>query len=399
MCDLIKCFGPGRQVRVCPVDASAIGTLVARPIWEADGTLLLAVGETVTERMVRRLASRGIGFIEVTDAFLPELRPDGGITPQTRRSMHVALDAAFIQLRDSSRIDPEPLAIVVGRVTQEIDDQRGLLFSLSALKETDEGTLEHGVRVSILCALVALERGAHTGMGDRAALGGLLHDSGKAFLPREVLLNPGALDGTGWNTMRAHPVLGHKALLRAGVGPEIAEVALRHHERLDGSGYPDGLRDQAVPALARIAMVADMWDALVSERCYKPAWAPAEAAALLRKEAVEAKIDPEITSALLARLAFYPAGSLVQLGDGRLAQVVRQNDSDPQRPLVLVSTDRTGTPVHPFVARITERSVQVRRIVRDMPPELASHLSAHRDWVEEAVTAVEASDELNEPGA
>lgn len=376
-------------MRVCPVDASVVGTVMARPIWERDGTLLLAVGETVTPRMVRLLEGRGVAYVQVTDAFLPDLLPDSDVTPETRRAMHVALETAMTRLQDSSQVEPEPLSLLVRQVNQEIESQRGLLFSLSALGQTDEGTLEHAVRVSVLCGLVALEQGSDSGAADEAALGGLLHDSGKAFLPRDVLLKAGALTATDWNTMRTHPVLGYRALLRAGIDPTIASVALHHHERLDGSGYPGGLQDGQVPFLARIAMVADMWDALISERCYKPAWAPAEAAALLRKEAAQGKLDLEVTQALLSRVAVYPVGSLVELGDRRLAHVIRQNAAEPERPWVLVISDASGEPIHPFGARITPRSVQVRRIVRDLPAAVATYLAGHRDWVEDAVRAMQ----------
>jgi len=378
-------------MRICPVDESAIGTLIARPIWEADGTLLLGVGERVTARIVHRLVTRGIRFIEVTDAFLPPLEPDGDVSATTRHAMHQLLTSTADALRHAAHLDTAPLAAVVDTMRGEIERQRGLLFSLSTLRETDEGTAEHAVRVGVLCALLAIELCLPPEATRRVALGGLLHDSGKAFLPRDVLLRPGALDATAWTTMRTHPLLGWNALRRAGVEADIAEVALRHHERLDGTGYPDRLAGDRIPLAARIAMVADMWDALVSERCYKPAWEPTEAAALLFRETREGKLDPRVTHALFARVAMYPVGSLVELGDGRLAQVVRQDASEPRRPLVLVVSDALGNPVQPFTARITQGSVQIRRIVRDLPAAVAAYLADHADLVREAVAAAQAT--------
>jgi putative two-component system response regulator len=130
-----------------------------------------------------------------------------------------------------------------------------------------------------------------------------MHDIGKIGIPDRVLLKPGKLDAEEWAIMRRHPEIGH-GIIGSHPSPLLrmaAEVALTHHEKWDGNGYPRGLRGEEIPQVGRIVAVADVFDALTSVRPYKPAWT-VEAAVEELKRGSGTHFQPQVVEAFLARL-------------------------------------------------------------------------------------------------
>lgn len=148
----------------------------------------------------------------------------------------------------------------------------------------------------------ALRLGERVGFSDLEGLkmGAFLHDLGKLALPDSILLKPASLSSGEWRVVKTHPELGYEMLKELSFLPEAAlNVVLYHHERFDGSGYPRGLRGEEIPLEARIFAVADVWDALLSERPYKAAWPVEKAKEELRAQAGRA-LDPRLVEAFLA---------------------------------------------------------------------------------------------------
>lgn len=129
--------------------------------------------------------------------------------------------------------------------------------------------------------------------------GAYLHDLGKLAIPDSILKKPGKLEPEEWERMQAHTTLGEEMARRLGFLPQATlQVIRHHHERWDGSGYPDGLAGEAIPLLARVFALADVYDALTSERPYKRAWSHEEALAEIRRQAGR-HFDPELARIFL----------------------------------------------------------------------------------------------------
>jgi HD-GYP domain-containing protein (c-di-GMP phosphodiesterase class II) len=157
---------------------------------------------------------------------------------------------------------------------------------LVRLAEKDEATEGHTRRVAMLAVQVGEALELPRARLRLLALGGLLHDIGKLSIPGAVLRKPGPLDDAEFGLIRTHPGAGERLLRDLGGFPEGAlRQVLDHHERLDGSGYPRGLPGEALDVETRILAICDVYDALVSDRVYRPAWTPDRALALLRDEA------------------------------------------------------------------------------------------------------------------
>jgi two-component system response regulator RpfG len=169
-----------------------------------------------------------------------------------------------------------------------------------AIEYRDTGTSAYLERMSRIAGLIAEELGMFEDEVRLIEIAAPLHDLGKIAIPDAVLMKPGPLEDHEVRTMRRHPLIGHE-LLSSSQNRFIqtaAIIALRHHERYDGSGYPDGLVGDAIPIEARIVAVADVLDALLSPRPYKPAW-PLDAALVYLREQAGRLFDPRCIDALL----------------------------------------------------------------------------------------------------
>jgi HD-GYP domain-containing protein (c-di-GMP phosphodiesterase class II) len=171
---------------------------------------------------------------------------------------------------------------------------QSLLGLANALEAKDVYTRGHSERVAALARRIALGAGVPPAGADIIAQAGLLHDLGKIGIPEGVLRKPGPLSAAEWAVMRRHPIVGAQIVAPLEFFADGAVIVRHHHERHDGSGYPDGLRGELIPLGSRIVGVADVYDALTSDRPYRPR--------LSRVEAVQ-RLEAEAGRTLDARLA------------------------------------------------------------------------------------------------
>ncbi len=184
--------------------------------------------------------------------------------------------------------------------TLEIEDKT-IRTLMSILYEKSSREEQHSRRVSDYCYALGRQLGLSVDDSVRLAKIGLLHDIGKISIPNAILDKPGRLLPLEWEEIQEHPVNGHR-FLSAVVGmEEVAETVLCHHERLDGEGYPHGIRGQQIPLNARIVAVADAYDAMVSARPYRHRLTPEQALEELRRGA-GTQFDPDIVQAFLELL-------------------------------------------------------------------------------------------------
>ncbi|MBS0192730.1 MAG: DUF3369 domain-containing protein [Proteobacteria bacterium] len=184
------------------------------------------------------------------------------------------------------------------------DTQTELINKLGNVVESRSAEAgNHVRRMAEVCYLLARALGYEDAEAELVRRAAPMHDIGKVAIPDTVLLHPGKLDAEQWKIMQQHPTIGHE-ILRGSERPILeaaATIAHQHHERWDGSGYPQGLKGRDIHPHARIVAVADVFDALTHVRCYKPAWPLEEVIAYLRAN-VGSHLDAEIVEKLLANL-------------------------------------------------------------------------------------------------
>jgi len=176
-----------------------------------------------------------------------------------------------------------------------LDETEEIVFALArAVEQRDANTGGHCERLAFISVALGIALGLDRGSLLALYRGGYLHDVGKVGIPDSILFKPGQLTAEEWLTMRSHPARGEEICRHLKSLESVLPIIRHHHERWDGSGYPDGLQGEQTPLLARILQIADIYDALTSARPYKPAFLAHEAIDIMREETERGWRDPRI---------------------------------------------------------------------------------------------------------
>jgi putative nucleotidyltransferase with HDIG domain len=247
-----------------------------------------------------------------------------------------AMVSMFEEARMGKSVDAGGAKELVQEISESVMRNPGALISLARLKSVDDYTYLHSVAVCAMMVALARQLGLDETTIRLAGLAGLMHDLGKAAMPMEVLNKPGKLTEAEFMVIKSHPTKGHQMLvLSDNFDASTLDVCLHHHEKVDGSGYPHGLKGDGISLMAKMGAVCDVYDAITSNRPYKIGWDPAES---LRKMAEwsTGHFDQKVFQAFVKSMGIYPVGSLVLMNSGRIGVVTGQSAKSLITPQIKV---------------------------------------------------------------
>jgi putative nucleotidyltransferase with HDIG domain len=255
-------------------------------------------------------------------------------------------------LWDSARLDGMPDADaargMVDSLAQAVAQNRSALMALTALKDYDNYTFTHMVNVSILTMGQARGLGMDGALLREFGLAALMHDIGKVKTPDDILNKPGKLTNEEFDILKRHTIDGAEILRRTPETPALAPiVAFEHHLRADGTGYPENVTRVTLNLSTSLCGIADVYDAMRSERVYQEAFPTDRILAVLQRND-GTQFDQHLVRRFAQLVGIYPVGNLVRLNSGEIAVVVATHAPDPHRPRVKVLVAADGSRIeHP----------------------------------------------------
>lgn len=337
------------------------GMIVGRSIYSSYGQVLLREGTALTERYIHRLRLLGIPCVYIKDSKLGLPPVIDVISEETRinaiakvRNMFEDSNGMGLMLKHTDSI------AIVQDILAELLANKNTVVNLSDIRLDDDYLFAHSVNTCVLALLTGISLGYGRDRLHTLGLGALFHDAGKMLLPKTILNKPGHLNSEEYTVVKLHPEHGYALLKDL---PTAREIAYKHHERYDGSGYPRGINGHELDDLSQITGMADVFDALTSNRQYRNAFPPREAYEFLAAGGNKL-FSVELVQAFLKNVAAYPCGEVVELSDGSAA---------------IVLETQYGFPLHPKVRLIKSAATldlvdSGLHIVRVLPPEVGESL-------------------------
>jgi putative nucleotidyltransferase with HDIG domain len=281
-------------------------------------------------------------------------------------------EAIWAQAVAEGSPDPALATRLVDGLASAVGQNRRAMLALAAMHRYDNYTFTHMVNVSVLTMAQAKSLGIDGALLRQFGLAGLMHDIGKVRTPTEILTKPEKLTDAEFAIMMKHPVDGGEMLRRRlELPPLAAVVAFEHHLRVDGTGYPGGVSRPSLNLATQLCSIADVFDAMRSQRSYQRAFPTDRIVAVLRQND-GARFDQRLVRRFSQLMGIYPTGNLVRLDDGALAVVLRAHAPDPSKPLVRVVTGPDGARLpKPYDLALWVDSAPggpVRRIVTPVDP-------------------------------
>jgi len=323
------------------------GMRLSKPVYGLDEAVLW-VGHALTVRAIKRLKLHRIEYVDVEgteDEALAEVPTVELIPPESREKAISSVKASFQEAvhHKPSAHSPE-IEETARDLVHFLTRHQRLISSISEIRSLDEYLLEHSVNVSAL----AIMTGACLGLGEdelyQLGVCGLMHDIGKVKVPQAILNKPGRLTADEFREVQKHTVY---ALELLSYDPIAAKVASQHHERYDGSGYPFMLKRDEIHVYAQIIGLADVYDAMTVDRCYRDACQAREVIELIAATG-NYHFEYRIVKAFLSNIAPYPVGSKVLLSNGQSAIVVSASHHFPIYPRIRLLTDERGEQLSTF---------------------------------------------------
>jgi HD-GYP domain-containing protein (c-di-GMP phosphodiesterase class II) len=249
-------------------------------------------------------------------------------------------------IKDHLPVDTTLIDKTVDSLIRVLKEYRGEFIQYLFFENPEESTFaQNSIHCAVLSTLIGMQLGILQHKLFPLTTGALLHDVGMLRIPESIVEKRGKLESREAQTMKVHPIYSYTIIRKEmNYSDEVALIALQHHERWDGQGYPKGLSGKQIHINARIVSVADAYEAMISKRPYRNSMIGYHAMKSLLSDNGR-RFDPDILKVFIQSMGIYPLGSIVLLSDSSIGSVIDTNTESPLRPKVKILVDKNGIPV------------------------------------------------------
>jgi HD-GYP domain-containing protein (c-di-GMP phosphodiesterase class II) len=344
------------------------GLIFTQPVYIEGNNLLVPAGIAVRKKDIERLSSWGIETVETDGELTPGSRKNilefmGTPKPaedlpsplvlaevqenkgsyRSYRLLIEQLDAIFVSAGSGTAVNIQSMDDIIESLLNAVRENRDSMIRYILGGEISGREMaKNSINTAILSVLIAMELNIPKLKIMQIVTGALLHDVGMLRLPKRIIDKKGELSEAELRSMHAHPLYAYQIICKEMHYPEeVGLVALQHHERWDGEGYPRHLAGETIDLGARIISVADAFEAMVSQKPYRNSIMGYQAMKNLLSDNSR-RFDPNVLRAFIKTMGIYPIGSVILLNNGTLARVVEVQGTAPLRPKIRVLVDKSG---------------------------------------------------------
>jgi HD-GYP domain-containing protein (c-di-GMP phosphodiesterase class II) len=331
------------------------GMRLAKDVILPDGRLLLLAGFVVKPMYLRKLEAFKVEYVYVEEGYFEPIDE----LEEERLYSHAAATIKSIFAMTSRNRDTDiiPVKDTVNDILNKVMENETVMLQLTGIRDIDNYTFLHSVDVCIYSIIIGKKLGYGKDPLMTLGMGAILHDIGKCKVPIDILQKPDKLSDEEFHQMKLHTVYGCEIIKNSyQLGTKIANIAFQHHEKWDGSGYPMGISENGIDPLSRIVALADVYDALTSDRVYKKRELPHVAAEYIKNNS-GTLFDPFIVDLFVESIAMYAEGTLVLLSTGEVGSVVSPGKIGESRQKICVFSNKAGPPVlQPYIVDLNKHS-------------------------------------------
>ena len=346
------------------------GMVLARDVYDEDGTIMVSAGTALTERLLARLKKWEIrsAFIQNPRITLPEI--PAALQEKVRNQARLMVEHAFNKIRRAEQFSmSDAEQETVHAVVEEATQDPLAVVHMAHIHRNSRDILSHSVNVALLATATALSMGIRSpGPLHELALAALLHDIGLLMIPQDLIARKGNLSAEEAAIYREHANWGYAILQQSTLPDSVAHVAQEHHEHADGTGFPQQLTTDSLHPFSRIVAAVNAYENFCANSADTGG-----SKAYLAYESITAGTgalyDLKVAKALLARLSMYPPGSLVELTNGFIGVVVSASQAMPHRPRLKILANADESPVeNSFILDLVDlehQTIFVKDILND----------------------------------
>jgi HD-GYP domain-containing protein (c-di-GMP phosphodiesterase class II) len=334
------------------LESTQPGMVVAKAVLGGNNQVLLKGGTEIKPQYIDYLRKLGVSSIYIRDNRIADIEINDVVSDETRNEARQLVKNILRDIKSNGPgkkfINTEKEIVeTVAKLIDELLSNKDVLIQLADIRTSADYMFAHSVNCSVLAGVVATKMGCDRTTLKQLATGALLHDIGMVAIPEQILTKPGELTKDEIATVKKHPLYGYEIFKKSKIYHGLAgAIIAQHHEKCNGQGYPYGLKRDDINPMAQVVGIANVYDALTSDRPYRKAFHPHEAVEMIIAWGNDL-FDVEVLQSFLAVVAAYPLGYHVMLSNGESGLVVGNNPGFTLHPIVRILYTGEDLAPHP----------------------------------------------------